>query len=296
MEIRPFRPADEAAVIDLWRRCDLVRPQNDPAKDIRRKMTAQPDLFLVAVVGEAVVGTVMAGYEGHRGWVNYLAAAPDHRRRGVGRALMAEAERRLRAAGCPKINLQVRATNTAVVDFYRALGFGVDDVLSLGKRLEHDGPAGGGGADAAADDEQAIRNLQQAWMAATARGDLAAVLALTADDVVFLTPGRPPFGRAEFAAAFDAGRGRARLAGDGELEEVAVAGDVAYARGRLAVTVTPVGGGGPGADGSGTEQRAAARRMAGYTLSVFRRRPDGSWALARDANLLAPEPAEPEAG
>ena len=141
MNIRAFAPADEPAVVELWRRCDLVRPQNDPHKDIRRKLHVQPHLFLVATVDgndAAVVGTVMAGYEGHRGWVNYLAVCPTHRRRGVGRALMAEAERLLRDAGCPKINLQVRSTNAAVLDFYRAIGFAVDDVISMGKRLEHD--------------------------------------------------------------------------------------------------------------------------------------------------------------
>ena len=138
MTIRAFQIADEAAVIALWRKCDLVRPQNDPAKDIRRKVAERPELFLVAIEGETVVGSVMAGYEGHRGWINYLACDPAHQRRGIGRALMAEAERLLRAAGCPKINLQIRSTNSAVIAFYRAIGFGQDDVISLGKRLEFD--------------------------------------------------------------------------------------------------------------------------------------------------------------
>ena len=138
MNIRTFAPADEPAVVELWRRCDLTRPQNDPHKDVARKLRVQPNLFLVATEGEAIVGTVMAGYDGHRGWINYLGVRPDHRGRGVGRALMAEAERLLREAGCPKINLQVRSTNTAVIAFYRAIGFAVDDVVSMGKRLEHD--------------------------------------------------------------------------------------------------------------------------------------------------------------
>ncbi|MGN6507031.1 MAG: GNAT family N-acetyltransferase, partial [Tepidisphaeraceae bacterium] len=85
-----------------------------------------------------VVGSVMCGSEGHRGWINYLTVDPQMRFRGIGRQLMVEAERVLRAAGCPKINLQVRSTNRAVLDFYRAIGFAVDDVTSLGKRLEHD--------------------------------------------------------------------------------------------------------------------------------------------------------------
>lgn len=80
----------------------------------------------------------MVGYEGHRGWINYLAVDPDHQRLGYGRALMAEAERLLRAEGCPKINLQIRATNQGVIEFYRRLGYAVDEVVSMGKRLEHD--------------------------------------------------------------------------------------------------------------------------------------------------------------
>jgi ribosomal protein S18 acetylase RimI-like enzyme len=80
----------------------------------------------------------MCGYDGHRGWINYLAVNPAHRSAGLGRALMAEAERLLRAAGCPKINLQVRSSNAAVIAFYRAIGFAEDDVISMGKRLERD--------------------------------------------------------------------------------------------------------------------------------------------------------------
>ncbi len=138
MIIRPFQAADEAAVVALWQACDLVRPWNDPHKDIRRKLRVNPEWFLVGEIDGRVVAGVMAGYEGHRGWINYLAVDPAFRRRGLGRALMAEAERLLRAAGCPKISLQVRTSNAAVAAFYRDLGFAVDDVLSLGKRLESD--------------------------------------------------------------------------------------------------------------------------------------------------------------
>jgi ribosomal protein S18 acetylase RimI-like enzyme len=141
VEIRPYDPADEDAVVVLWERCGLTRPWNDPRKDIRRKLRVRPDLFLVAVVDGSVVGTVMAGYDGHRGWINYLGVDPAHQRRGLGRALMDEAERLLRAAGCPKINLQVRTSNAAAIEFYRAIGFAVDDVVSFGKRLEHDDPS-----------------------------------------------------------------------------------------------------------------------------------------------------------
>ena len=138
MEIRTFQQSDEAAVIALWESCDLVRPWNDPRKDIQRKRRVQAEMFLVGVLDGSVVATVMAGYEGHRGWVNYLAVAPKHRERGFGRTIMNEAERLLAQAGCPKVNLQVRATNTSAVDFYRQLGYTVDDVVSLGRRLEQD--------------------------------------------------------------------------------------------------------------------------------------------------------------
>jgi len=140
VEIRPFEPGDEGAVVALWERCLLLRPANDPRRDIARKREVRPDLFLVGTIDGRVVASVMAGYEGHRGWINYLAVEPAERRKGLGRAMMAEAERRLRDAGCPKINLQVRATNVEALEFYRRLGFVRDDVVSLGKRLEPDDP------------------------------------------------------------------------------------------------------------------------------------------------------------
>ncbi len=140
MKIRRYRPADRDAVIALWRRCALVFPQNDPEKDIRRKLRVNPEWFLVGENNGRLVATCMAGYEGHRGWINYLAVDPDHRRQGLARRIVGEAETRLMDAGCPKINLQVRATNRSALGFYRAIGFTVDDVVSLGKRLEPDHP------------------------------------------------------------------------------------------------------------------------------------------------------------
>src|SRR6185436_4224291 len=109
MELRRYAAADEAAVVDLWRRCELTRPWNDPHQDIRRKLTTQPELFLVGELEGAIIATIMAGYDGHRGWVNYLAVAPEHRTRGYGRQLMRHVEERLTAIGCPKLNIQVRA-------------------------------------------------------------------------------------------------------------------------------------------------------------------------------------------
>lgn len=138
LEIRPFQPSDCAAVIDLWKEGNLVVPWNDPDRDIRRKMRVQPGLFLVGCVAGELAATLMAGYEGHRGWLNYLAVAPRFRRRGFGRRMVAEAEQRLRELGCPKINIQIRANNTGVIEFYQRIGFKPDDVVSMGKRLEPD--------------------------------------------------------------------------------------------------------------------------------------------------------------
>lgn len=138
VEIRPFELRDEVAVIALWERCELTRPWNDPRKDIRRKLHVRPDLFLVGDLNGEMVATVMVGYEGHRGWINYLAVAPEHHRKGCGRMMMEAAERLLRKAGCPKVNLQVREENEGAVMFYQRLGYAVDQVISMGKRLEKD--------------------------------------------------------------------------------------------------------------------------------------------------------------
>ncbi len=135
LSIRPFMLADSDAVIKIWKACDLTVPWNDPKRDIARKLQVNPELFLVAELNGRLAGTVMGGYEGHRGWINYLAVAPDSQRRGVGRALMETVEAKLLALGCPKINLQVRSSNTAVIQFYGHLGYHIDDVLNLGKRL-----------------------------------------------------------------------------------------------------------------------------------------------------------------
>ena len=125
----------QGAVIALWKRCNLVTPQNDPAKDIRKKMDFQPELFFIGLLDGKVIGTIMVGYEGHRGWINYLAVAPEHQRHGYGKKLVQKAIEELKKIGCQKINLQVRRTNKQVVDFYKHLGFKEDDVISLGIRL-----------------------------------------------------------------------------------------------------------------------------------------------------------------
>jgi ribosomal protein S18 acetylase RimI-like enzyme len=135
MEIRPFRLGDGDDVIRLWQDCGLVRPWNDPRRDIERKLTEQPELFLVGVLDTAIVASAMFGFDGTRGWVHYLGVASSMRGRSLGRLIMAEGERLLLERGCPKLNLQVRADNDAVLGFYRALGYEQDAVVSLGKRL-----------------------------------------------------------------------------------------------------------------------------------------------------------------
>ncbi len=136
--VRFYQPADEGAVVALWRRCDLTTSSNDPQRDIALKLQAQPELFFVGVIDDRVVATVMAGYDGHRGWINYLGVDPDAQRRGVGRRMMEHAEAALCERGCPKINLQVRASSYAVVRFYERLGFTVEARVSMGKRIDRE--------------------------------------------------------------------------------------------------------------------------------------------------------------
>lgn len=137
MNIREYEERDQAGVIALWVECALVVPWNDPVKDIARKLQVGRDLFLVGVSDGALVATVMGGYDGHRGWINYLAVKPSEQGRGYGRQLVQAVEVLLKAMGCPKINLQVRAANTGIIDFYHGIGYTTDKVVSLGKRLGH---------------------------------------------------------------------------------------------------------------------------------------------------------------
>jgi ribosomal protein S18 acetylase RimI-like enzyme len=138
--LRQYRPGDREALVWLWSLCGLIRPWNDPYRDIDRKLTWDAPNLVVLEDADELIGSVMVGYEGHRGWVNYLAVHPGHQRRGLGRLLMDEAERRLRELGCAKVNLQIRRSNEAAAEFYRRIGYAVDDVVSMGRRLEDDGP------------------------------------------------------------------------------------------------------------------------------------------------------------
>lgn len=138
MDIRIYRQDDFEEVIALWELCDLLRPWNDPELDIERKLRYGADLFLVAELAGEIVGSLMGGYDGHRGWANYLAVHPDFRGRGIGNALMSRLEKKLMAQGCPKIQLLVREDNQAVIAMYEKLGYEVQDVLCLGRQLISD--------------------------------------------------------------------------------------------------------------------------------------------------------------
>ncbi|MCZ6668015.1 MAG: GNAT family acetyltransferase [Gammaproteobacteria bacterium] len=138
MNTRPFETTDQQAVIDLWKDCGLVVPWNDPVKDIERKLKVDPDLFLVGELAGEIVASVMGGYEGHRGWINYLAVSPRHQRKGYGRSIMEVVELAIAQKGCPKINLQIRGSNTDMASFYQAIGYDIENVIGLGKRLEPD--------------------------------------------------------------------------------------------------------------------------------------------------------------
>jgi len=136
LTIRPFAESDSPEVSALWIEVFAYpAAHNVPAESIRRKLARQPELFFVAVVDDTIVGTVMGGYDGHRGWIYSLAVAPDHRSRGIGTALVRRLESELKAMDCPKVNLQIRDTNAAVAAFYERLGYVVEPRISMGKVL-----------------------------------------------------------------------------------------------------------------------------------------------------------------
>ena len=138
MLVRPYRTDDEESLVSLWQVCELTVPWNNPHKDIARKLQVQPELFLVGILDSRLIATVMGGYDGHRGWINYLAVHPDFQGKGYGQEIMNSVETGLLEMGCPKINLQIRTGNDKIQLFYQKLGFTNDQVVSMGKRLEAD--------------------------------------------------------------------------------------------------------------------------------------------------------------
>ena len=138
MNIRPFCVDDTDVVVALWQACELTRPWNNPHLDILRKLDIQSSLFVVGEQGSDIIATAMFGYDGHRGWVNYLAVLPSQQRRGYARQLMEYGERELLSRGCPKLNLQIRSDNLQARTFDTSLGYAEDKVVSFGKRLRED--------------------------------------------------------------------------------------------------------------------------------------------------------------
>jgi ribosomal protein S18 acetylase RimI-like enzyme len=138
LKIRTYESSDREEVVKLWYETELYHPENDPNKDIDRKIKDSPELFFVAVEDNRVIGTVIVGYEGHRGWINYLGVLPANQHKGVGKELMNQAEKALKNLGCAKINLQVRRTNLSIIHFYESIGYSIEDVISMEKRLEFD--------------------------------------------------------------------------------------------------------------------------------------------------------------
>lgn len=137
---RSYQHADQQAVVALWQSCGLLRPWNDPVVDILRKQSVGADLFIVGLDNNTIVAVLMGGYDGHRGWMNYLAVDPAVQGKGLGGQIVHALEKRLLAIGCPKINLQIRTDNEKVINFYKSCGYSTDDVTSMGKRLIADQP------------------------------------------------------------------------------------------------------------------------------------------------------------
>ncbi|MBD2612000.1 MAG: GNAT family acetyltransferase [Nostoc sp. ZfuVER08] len=135
VKVRPYHSNDEQQVIELWHQCNLVVPWNDPKRDIELKLKFQPHMFLVGAKDDLIVASIMVGYEGHRGWINYLAVLPNYQRQGIGWLMMNAAEAELKKLGCPKVNLQVRSSNKSVIAFYEKIGFTDSNVISMGKCL-----------------------------------------------------------------------------------------------------------------------------------------------------------------
>ena len=140
MEInyRLFTKEDSEAVIDLWRRCELIVPWNAPEKDILRKLSVNDDLFILAEEKRGIIASAMGGYDGHRGYIYYLAVLPEFQKKGVGSEILKKIETKLLNKECPKINLFVRNTNLRVQAFYKKNKYKIQESQIYGKRLIED--------------------------------------------------------------------------------------------------------------------------------------------------------------
>ena len=138
LNIRTYQHTDMEDIIHVWKDCGLIRSWNNPKLDIERKINTQKDLFFVGELSNKIIATAMFGYDGHRGWLNYFAVLPEYQKIGFGKKLLEFGEKTLVDRGCPKINLQIRADNKEAINFYNAVGFNEDKVISFGKRLIED--------------------------------------------------------------------------------------------------------------------------------------------------------------
>ena len=136
MAIDELRPDEIEAAVALWEACDLTRPWNDPRADIQRAFAGATSTILAHREAGRLDATAMVGADGHRGWVYYLAVAPDRRKRGLGEAMMRAAEAWVAARGMPKMQLMVRMENAAAAGFYHAIGYETEDRLILSRRLD----------------------------------------------------------------------------------------------------------------------------------------------------------------
>jgi len=132
-EIRPYQSADENSVLALWASCGLFTIDSNPQADIHRKLAVQPELFVVGTLASAVIASGMAGDDGHRGYLYYLAVRPDHQRKGYGRAMVTHIQQLLYKRGCKKLNLFVSPENLSALNFYKHLGFSYNDMFSMGR-------------------------------------------------------------------------------------------------------------------------------------------------------------------
>ena len=135
---RKFRKSDSEKVIQLWKKCKLIVPWNDPLKDINRKLSIKDNLFIIGEINKNIIASAMAGYDGHRGYIYYLAVLPEYQKKGIGSSLLSIVEKKLLHLGCPKINLFVRNTNIRVKTFYKINNYEFQDSQIYGKRLIKD--------------------------------------------------------------------------------------------------------------------------------------------------------------
>ena len=135
---RKFRKTDTESVIKLWKQCKLIVTWNDPFKDINRKLSIKDNLFIIGEMNKQIIASAMAGYDGHRGYIYYLAVLPEYQKKGIGSSLLSIVEKKLLQLGCPKINLFVRNTNIRVKAFYRMNDYEIQDSQIYGKRLIKD--------------------------------------------------------------------------------------------------------------------------------------------------------------